>query len=279
MHVENLDGICFVNKITKKSIEQKLDNTILENGLSIVVFDQLESTNQWVLDHVLEFESKKVMCVADTQVSGRGRCGRVWQSPAGGNVYMSFTHILDVKQKSFSAISLVIGLALVRVLKAAGVQGVSLKWPNDVLLDGKKVAGVLLETKFIDNKIVLVVGVGLNVEMPVDSVMPEDIDWKDLSLSDLTAKDRGFLIAKIYGECEKLIKSFVKNGFTVFQQEWTECDAFFGRGVKVMDQGVVTASGIESGVDEGGCLLLRTEKGINKISSGDVSLRININED
>lgn len=272
--MKNIDDINHMS-LKKVLIEQELGGSQLKSKVDVFVFDELGSTNQWVIDNISNESDENVLCVAERQSLGRGRSGREWKSPDASNVYMSFSCIAGVNRKNISALSLVIGLAVARALKKKGVAGVSLKWPNDVLLHGKKLAGILIESKLHNGQLVMIVGIGINVQMPMGFNVSSDLGWADLSGTEVTVADRNQLIASVYSECEKMISTFFVQGFLVYKNEWMDYDEYMGKGVKIMDQGKLIHSGNNMGVDESGCLLVRSGSEIKQIFSGDVSLRIN----
>ncbi|MFM8454948.1 MAG: biotin--[acetyl-CoA-carboxylase] ligase [Gammaproteobacteria bacterium] len=150
-------------------------------------FDCIDSTNQFLLDQKASLEAEAAqghfkgyaLCLADQQTAGRGRLGRLWQSPPGLNIYLSISYFLKSEQSRLEAtqipdLSLEIGEKIINVLEGLGVQGLSLKWPNDVYLNQKKLAGILIETR--RNYVVL--GIGLNVGK---NNLEIDQPWTDLS--------------------------------------------------------------------------------------------------
>lgn len=266
-------GSYLTTKISKELIEKELINSDLSELPDLYVFDSINSTNQWVIDKLAESPCKEVLCVTDSQASGRGRNGRDWESPSDSNIYMSFCTKVEVTRKNIAPLSLVIGLALIRVLQKKGVKGLGLKWPNDVLLLNKKLAGILIESKIVSGQLYVVVGMGVNVKMPADVSIESNLGWADLSSTGLLVEHRGQLIAEIYIECMSLINDLFQDGFALLQKEWMKNDEYAGREVSIIDQGKETVSGINEGVDENGCLLIRVNGEIKKILSGDVSLR------
>ena len=263
------------SKISKALIEQELSDFHVVNKPDVFVFEELDSTNQWVIENLSGKPDSSLLCVAESQSSGRGRAGRQWCSPFGGNIYMSFSCVTGVSRKNISALSLVVGLALVRVLREKNIEGLSLKWPNDVLLGGKKLAGTLIESKINSGQLEFIVGIGINVQMPVGFDLKSDIGWADLTGTGVQVSDRSQLIAMVYSECEKLMHEFFEEGFSVFRHEWMQYDEFAGKEVKIIDQDKLLCSGREAGVDENGYLLVHSDSGVKQIISGDVSLRVN----
>jgi len=261
----------------KKSVQSRLDQgvikSLIKNNVDVYVFEEIDSTSQWVVERLSAGSVCTVLCVAETQKKGRGRSGRLWQSPAYSNIYMSFSYLADIELKNIAATSLVVGLAITRVFKNLGISGVTLKWPNDILLRGKKLAGVLIEAKTVGQQLYLVVGIGINVRNPEGFNVDSELGWEDLSAEGLGLADRSRIIAMVYDECEKLMSSFVANGFAMLKKEWEAVDEYAGKDVVVMDQNTVIATGMGSGVDDYGCLLIKKDNTVKKVVCGDVSLR------
>ncbi|MDH5518617.1 MAG: biotin--[acetyl-CoA-carboxylase] ligase [Gammaproteobacteria bacterium] len=255
------------------SLNLNLIKSMIKAETEVFIFDELESTNQWLIERLSGGANHPLLCAAESQNSGRGRSGRVWQSPAYCNIYMSFCRQINHQQKNITAISLVMGLAIIRVLKNHGIAEAKLKWPNDILLAGKKLAGVLIEAKKIDGVLYLVVGIGVNVQMPEGFEIDSDLSWSDLSAHGLLPKDRSRMIAMIYNECQLMTELFIDKGFAFFQEEWCSVDEYAGQEVVVMDQDKLVVAGVAAGVDETGCLLVETDTGQTKLVSGDLSLR------
>jgi len=261
-----------VNNITKDRLLRELDKLSLNEAQPrVFVFDELGSTNQWLLDHLNDKELK--VCVANSQIAGRGREGRSWVSP-DGNIYMSFNYCIGSEISDFSAISLVMGVVLIRVLRSVGVNDVNVKWPNDILLDDSKLAGILIETKKANKNTHLVIGIGLNVQMIDECRELRDSKWSDLSAHGLGLKDRERVIALILVESKKTLQQFFNEGFGVFREEWMKSDVYAGMDVNILDRGKVILSGVESGVDRNGMLQVLSGSKLIKVHSGDVSLRI-----
>lgn len=260
--------------ISKELIEQKLHELSIGKPIHVHVFEQLDSTNQWLQENISARGVERLVCVAEKQSSGRGRAGRSWLSPGGGNIYMSFSYLLKPGLLDFSAISLVIGIAVIKALQAIGVSGLALKWPNDILLEGAKLAGVLIQTRNVGDKRFLIIGIGINVQMPDASTIKPDINWRDLSGFGVGSKDRELIIAHVLKECELVIEAFFNEGFSIFRDQWESYDAWAGKAVMVTDQDKMIVSGTEAGIDLDGRLQVKTEHGLVKVQSGDVSLRI-----
>jgi len=208
--------------------------------------------------------------LASRQTAGRGRLGREWVSPAGG-AYFSAVLRPAVGLADVSVLSLVVGLGIARALASIGIDS-RLKWPNDILLAGGKVAGVLLEmTAEADAVEWVVVGVGLNVRRPVDAPVAETAAYlsderEDVRIpSTLAAVLDG--IADVYAE-------WLAAGFGALRAEYESRSSLMGESVTVRDrEGTVRGSGVVVGVDSGGRLRLAGSDGEQTIAAGEVTLR------
>lgn len=211
------------------------------------------------------------VCLAEFQSRGRGRRGRQWVSPLACNLYMSALWEFEEGAAVLEGLSLAVGVAVARVLKCLGVEGVSLKWPNDIFLNGLKVGGILLEmTGDPAGRCQVVVGIGLNVAMPAQP----DIDqpWTALkSVRDDISRNR--LASSLIDELLVLLSSYTGQGFAAYREEWLRLDAFAGRSVKVI-AGNNETLGIASGVADNGALLLDVEGVQKSFYGGELSLRL-----
>ena len=223
----------------------------------------ISSTNEWILQNIL-FLKKGDLCVAEYQTAGRGRRGRQWLSPFAGQIIFSFYWVFDYK-KSIEGLSLVIGLAIAEVLN------VQVKWPNDILFDGRKLGGILVEIANYKNGMLnLVIGVGINVSLPKQMEISQP--YAEVCEIDPDV-DRQTLLPKLIQHLYKRLNTFEQNGINdEFQQAWKSYNAFANSAVNVLtEQGVI--SGIEQGIDERGYLKVLCGNKIQMFNGGEVSLR------
>lgn len=214
-------------------------------------FNSLSSTNLTARDYPVG-----TVVLADVQTDGRGRYGRIWHGSAG-NLYASF--VFDKQASYVPYLSFITGLALAESLPELNVR---LKWPNDVLLDGAKVAGILLEV--VDDKVIVGVGVNL-VSHPVEKDMLYPV--ADLS-GRFTAMS---LLNRLMLQLDALLDVFQKKGFDKIRKRWL--DLAVGVGDTILVQlPTKKITGIFKGIGEEGALLLKTEKGLQNITVGDVFL-------
>lgn len=229
-----------------------------------------ESTNSVLLQDAEA--SSGVICLAEHQSAGRGRKGRQWVSPFGRNIYFSTAWEYTGGAAALEGLSLAVGVAIVRALKKNGIDGVQLKWPNDVLWQQQKLAGILLEMKGDAAGICqVVVGVGLNVHMSDQEGAAIDQGWASLMKLQPTIS-RNQLVIDIANELLPLLATFHQNGFAPWKEEWESFDEFRGKEVDIHVGSQVT-TGTVLGVNETGALRLQTATGEQLIYGGEASLR------
>ena len=223
----------------------------------------MSSTNEWILQNIPNL-NKGDLCLAEYQTAGRGRRGRQWLSPFAGQMIFSFYWTFDPK-KSIEGLSLVIGLAIAEVLN------VQVKWPNDILFDGRKLGGILVEIANHKNGLLnLVIGVGINVSLP----MQTEISQPYAQLSEMDPDiDRQTLFPTLIQHLYVRLERFEKEGINAeFQQAWQNHNAFFNSEVNVITEQRVI-SGIEQGIDERGYLKVLCGDEVRMFNGGEVSLR------
>jgi BirA family biotin operon repressor/biotin-[acetyl-CoA-carboxylase] ligase len=232
-----------------------------------------ESTNSYLLDKASDHMGKRYAVLAEKQESGRGRRGRIWVSPFGKNIYLSMLWSFSGGIGSLEGLSLVIAIAVERALAELGVSDAKLKWPNDVYLNNKKLAGILLEVSGeYSGHCQVVIGIGLNIKLSAYDAESIDQPWAQLS-EHLGDVDRNTIAATMINNLIKAIEQFDKQGFESFKGYWTERDAFLNKEVDLILPRD-TRSGIAKGVNSKGELLLLTDKGLESINAGELSLRL-----
>ena len=223
----------------------------------------MSSTNEWILQNIPNL-NKGDLCLTEYQTAGRGRRGRQWLSPFAGQMIFSFYWTFDPK-KSIEGLSLVIGLAIAEVLN------VQVKWPNDILFDGRKLGGILVEIANHKNGLLnLVIGVGINVSLP----MQTEISQPYAQLSEMDPDiDRQTLFPTLIQHLYVRLERFEKEGINAeFQQAWQNHNAFFNSEVNVITEQRVI-SGIEQGIDKRGYLRVQCGAELKMFNGGEVSLR------
>ncbi|HVA55228.1 MAG TPA: bifunctional biotin--[acetyl-CoA-carboxylase] ligase/biotin operon repressor BirA [Gammaproteobacteria bacterium] len=258
-----------------------LDETQVRNRLTpgcnaslqaLTVLDKVDSTNSWLMSRACEFPA---VCLAEWQTSGRGRRGRKWISPFAANLYLSLGwHFNDVPP-GFTALGMVAAIAAVRALHAVNITDVAIKWPNDLLVAGSKLGGILVEVQGEPpGRVRAVIGIGINVRMPEEAAAQIDQPWTDLAtLATEAMPGRNHLAAAMIEELVAVLQEFAVQGFGAFTEDWRALDLVAGRPVHLQYQQQII-DGTALGVDQDGALLLHTEAGTRRFVSGDLSLRI-----
>ena len=192
----------------------------------------VDSTNRCLMQRAQDGAASGTVCVAEHQQAGRGRRGRAWLSPFGGNIYLSLLWRVGARAAGVSGVSLAVGVAVVRALRAQGAGDVGLKWPNDLLWRGRKLGGVLLELSGeAAGPAALVAGIGLNVRMPAAAEI--DQPWVDLDTVLDRRTERNALVARLLDELFAAVSEFELHGLDPFLAEWRQADLLAGREVEI----------------------------------------------
>jgi BirA family biotin operon repressor/biotin-[acetyl-CoA-carboxylase] ligase len=237
------------------------------------IFETIESTN----DHLKKLgriEPPAHICIAEHQTKARGRNLRNWHSPFGQNLYFSYAYPLDKDLSELAGLSIVIGLAIISVLnQLVSPHKLELKWPNDIICEGKKIAGILIDVIAESNsRVHVIVGVGLNVNMQHDEVNTITQEWN--SLRNITGRyfDRSELFVPVVSGIVSYINKFANVGFPAFIEEFQHYNSLMGKQIKVLS-GNNEIQGKAIGIDNLGHLLIEQENGHVKLcSSGDTSV-------
>ncbi len=210
---------------------------------------------------------------ADSQSGGRGRLGRVWASPTGVNLYCSIVLRPGVMPYEAPQLTFLSAVAVARAIEVTSGLKAEIKWPNDILIDGKKIAGLLNEMSAETDCVNFVVlGIGVNLNMTAEQ-FPEDLRYPATSILLETGRPvpRAMFAAVVLNELDRLYEAFRNKGFDPVRQEWQlRCNAH-GRELSVSDGGAELVRGSFAGIDEAGALLLKRSDGVvQRILSGDV---------
>ena len=212
--------------------------------------------------------------LAERQTEGQGRRGRRWVSPLAANLYLSLSRRFDRGFAALSGLSLAVGVAVAEALRSLGASQVGVKWPNDVVADGRKLGGILIQLRGeAQGPCEAVIGVGLNVRMPANAAADIDQAWCDLSqlLPDEKIV-RSALAANVLDRLLPALAQFESEGLAPFLPRWRELDALAGHAVRVLD-GARTHEGAALGVDASGALRVHIDGSERRFHSGEASLR------
>lgn len=256
-----------------------LDAGRLRDSLSPVAQEYLEnrasihlstgSTNEDAMALLSESRAASLV-VAEHQKSGRGRRGKKWVSPFGDNIYLSLAWVFESGIAALEGLSLACGVAVLRTLQKQGFVGVSLKWPNDILIEGAKLGGILVEVGGdVTGPCHAVVGIGMNTRMRQLAGQQIDQAYSDLSSLKGGSVGRNELLAGLVNELVDVMIDFQHRGFAGFREEWMAADYYRGKSVEIHSGDKVT-EGVSVGVDLSGNLLLETASGQVKVIGGEM---------
>lgn len=254
--------------------ERVLAVSEVAQGWPVSILPVVDSTNATALRRLAGGQEPPFIVLAERQTSGRGRRGRTWVSPFGENLYYSLALQVDGGMRQLEGLSLVVGLALLRALRVAGLVSAGLKWPNDVLVDGRKVAGILLELSGDPADVChVVIGIGVNVNMLADKGAI-DQPWTSMRAELGCLVDRNEFVCELNRQLSLYLGLHKARGFAALRDEWQENHLWQGRSV-ILAMGVNPIEGVVLGVDQAGAIRLRVAGEEQSFSGGELSLRLN----
>lgn len=260
-----------ISSLTSRRIADLSRNA--QTGIAIEVVDETASTNADLLARLPEL-SGPTLLVAKRQTAGRGRAGRSWISSEGGSLTFSLAWRFERPLHRLTGLPLAVGVAIVDALQRFGVAG-RLKWPNDVLNGGRKLAGILIESTASrpDVGTWMVIGIGVNIDLPDDCLAR--IDQPPGMLPGLAQQEHAVMIAALLDELADTLPRFDADGFPPFMDRWNALHAHAQREVQLIDNGQIRHTGTATGVDAQGRFLIETAAGTLPVMAGDISLRVN----
>lgn len=260
-------------RLEEKAIEQALYQLNQANqypALSIQVVEQTGSTNADLMQRAKHLNTPTLL-VARHQTAGKGRAGRSWLSTPDGVLTFSLAWEFPLSAQALMGLPLAVGVAIAERLQQLGVP-VKLKWPNDILKESKKLAGILVESQISNTGSTwAIIGIGLNLRVPDE--LEQSIGQAVADATWLAQMDRNQLMAQLLQALQAALTEFAMQGFTAFSERWNRLHAHAHQAVSIIDQQTIVQQGIALGVDAQGCLILQTDHGQILIHSGDVSLR------
>lgn len=260
------------NLVFSESLDAKLIKAVIEPEnqtylQQLTILKEVDSTNTYLLNQTSSLLSGTV-CFAEKQTAGRGRQGRSWFSPDKKNIYCSLFWCFKDETRVYSSLSIATAVMIARALKKWGISsGIELKWPNDILFKGRKLAGILLEAKKTRQ---VVIGFGLNLFLPPD----KHEKWIALEEISDRALQRNYLAGLLLNELLRGLSHYEKYGFDSFWSDWIQYDVLNGRVINIYTSKKIF-SGIMRGINQKGELLLEDEEG-NELNFcyGEVSVRL-----
>ncbi len=266
-----------IDLLRQDQIIHHFDSAVRPLLHELKIHDELDSTSQQLQRLASDGAVTGTACLAEAQTGGRGRRGRTWVSPFGANIYLSVLWRFAQGPAALSGLSLAIGIAVLETVQTLGVNDCGLKWPNDVLWHGRKLAGVLLDLNAESSgPSTVIVGIGLNVRMPDSAATAIEQPWVDLhSLLPTSLPARSLIAARLLGRVLAALSEFEREGLSAFQARWARWDCLAGR-VVMLQLPTQQVTGRAQGIDASGALLLNTDGQVRAYAAGEVSVRATV---
>ncbi|WP_244896911.1 biotin--[acetyl-CoA-carboxylase] ligase [Candidatus Coxiella mudrowiae] len=270
-------GYCLAQPLTLLD-KQKIVSTLEIKSIPLELFKQVDSTNDYLktASHPKSHPNKLAICISEMQTKGKGRFYRPWHSPFGQNIYLSLKYSFDKDISELAGLSLVCGLVVCRTIETICHLSlpIFIKWPNDIICDNKKLAGILIEIQAETHEFCsVIIGIGLNVNMQNDADQKINKDWTSLINLTEAYYDRNKLCTALINYLIHYLETFEKHGFRFFQNPWREKDYLFNKFLSLKSN-QNEFQGIGAGINEKGNLILKLTDGFQKaFSSGDATLK------
>jgi BirA family biotin operon repressor/biotin-[acetyl-CoA-carboxylase] ligase len=267
-----------VDLLDRNAILAQMSSAVREVLDPLEVLLTVDSTNRYVAENAANPPGTTHVCVAEIQNAGRGRRGRSWVAPFGCGICMSMSWQFVEAPPTFSALSLAVGVAAVRAFRRLGIDGIGLKWPNDLIWQQRKLGGILIEMRGESaGPAQVVIGIGINMRMPaqVRIMLAEQQAALIADVHEIMrerAPARNALIATLVEEVTGMLQTFGEKGFEPFAHEWRRLDTLADAPVRVIS-GTETTFGRARGVELDGTLLVDVDGQLRRFASGEVSLR------
>lgn len=256
--------------LSQAAINKAIDPSSADTLDEIIILPEVTSTSDTLWERFTAGKITPAVCLAETQTAGRGRRGDPWQSPAAGNLYLSlfWPHCAE---KPRHGLSIAVGISLINTLKEAGINQLQLKWPNDVLFNRQKLAGILVESRF-NTKQYTVVGIGLNFKLPPSTQTLIQQPSTSLEMLCDTVPCRNWLAGKIIQNMIETIKLFEHRGLSDFLPLWPHYDALHDQAITLID-GDSRTTAIACGINDQGELRYMRDNQIHLLSNSRISIR------
>ena len=253
-------------------IKDFLDKDLLNSNIEISLSQSTGSTNDDAKNHLLHQSSLLSIHTSEQQIAGKGRNGKQWISPKGKNIYLSIGWLSNLKYFQLDGLSLAVGTILASSLNKLTQNKVGIKWPNDLLIKNKKVSGILIETIDINNKIGVVIGIGINVHMSKEEGKEIDQSWIALDEATNTKNNRNEIIGDIVNKLFKLTSVFADEGFKPYKKDYESLDVLTGKECSINIEGADKTVEV-LGVNDKGEILVKDGSENLTLRYGEVSIR------
>ena len=241
-------------------------------NFKLEILETCDSTNSLLMQRASNGAAHGTCLVAEIQSSGRGRRGRTWVSVLGASLTFSLLWRFNTGASGLGGLSLAVGVALARAIKALGAEGIALKWPNDVLYQNRKLAGILIELQGeMMGPSTAVIGIGLNVHLP--EATRQNIDQPVADIHEIVPTDRNRLLTSLMRHLGEVLIEFEREGFTNLREEWQSLNAYQNKQVRLLLPNGDEQHGTVVGIAEDGALLVQIGQDLQRFSSAEISLR------
>jgi len=241
--------------------------------LDVEVFDTIDSTNSYLMQS-MSTKAHGTCVIANLQTNGRGRRGREWQASLGASLTFSLLWRFQCGAAALSGLSLAVGVALIRGLHEVGATAAQLKWPNDILVNQQKLAGILIELQGdMEGPSTAVIGVGINLHLPEQLLHKIDQPVTDLSRATPDSVNPNALMATLLKHLAEVLATFEQSGLDNLRDEWTAHHAYHHKPVRMLMPDGSEVTGIVQSISDNGTLIIETANGLQKMMSGEISLR------
>lgn len=243
-------------------------------SIQLEVHDHLESTNSYLMQKLATGLSHATCVATNLQSKGRGRRGRSWHAGLGGSLTFSLLWRFQCGAAALSGLSLAVGVALIRALHSLGLSQAQLKWPNDVLINREKLAGILIELQGdMEGPSSAVIGIGINLNLPASLKLQIDQPATDIASASTQPIDNNVLLGRVILHLHQVLRDFEQHGFKHLKNEWTQQHAYHQQQVRMLMPNGSEILGVVQGIAVDGSLQIETAQGLQTFSSGEVSLR------
>ena len=266
-------GYCLTEPLTLLDAV-KIAQLRQSDGADILVQNITDSTNSQLMQKVQDglVTQPGYTLVAEAQTAGRGRRGRNWYSPFAASLYFSMYWRLEQGIQAAMGLSLVVAIAIARLLKQQYQVDAKVKWPNDIYVNGNKLCGILVELAGQAHASCdVIIGIGMNIRLPQQALDNIDQQYIDLTVASGQVIERNLLVVLLQKQLIALLNEFTHAGFSSFVDEFNQYNQYRDKTVKLI--GNTEIKGICLGVDQQGALLIETAAGVQAYFGGELSLR------
>jgi len=253
-------------------IKNSLEDDLLKSYIEIFVSQSTGSTNDDAKNFLSKQSSLLSIHVSEQQIAGKGRNGKKWISPKGKNIYLSIGWLSNLKYSQLDGLSLAIGTILASSLNELTENKVGIKWPNDLLIEKKKISGILIETIDFNNQVGVVIGIGINVHMSKEEGKEIDQQWISLDEVTESINNRNKVIGDIVNRVFQLTSLFTEKGFKPYKSGYESFDMLKGKKCNVIIKGIYKTVDV-LGVNDKGEMLVKDGSENLTLRYGEVSIR------